>query len=53
LPALKQYRIRGCLLRRSRRQPGIHAERVRLGHVVLVFEAIFVEARNYGSMTVR
>jgi hypothetical protein len=39
--------------RRGLRQPFIHAERVRVGRVVHVFEAIFPEARNDRRVTLR
>jgi len=49
VPTLR-YLLRSC---RRGRQPGIHAERVRVGRVVHVFEAIFPEARNDRRVTLR
>jgi hypothetical protein len=52
VPTLQlRYLLRSC--RRGRRQAVIHAERVRVGHVVHVFEAIFPEARNHRRVTLR
>jgi hypothetical protein len=52
VPTLQpRYVLRSC--RRGRRQPVIHAERVRVGRVVHVFEAIFAEARNDRLVTLR
>ena len=50
MPTLR-YLLHSC--RRGRRQAVIHAERVRVGRVVHVFEAIFPEARNDRWVTLR
>ena len=46
-----RYLLRSC--RRGRRQQVIHAERVRVGRVVHVFEAMVPEARKDRRVTLR